>query len=322
MRSPRQAFTLIELLVVIAIIAILAAILFPVFAQARDKARQATCTSNLKQFGIAFAMYASDYDGYFPNPGGRDVTNAPVCRTSPFTIRNCAAWYSTNKNTTTNTVENFEYGVWPYIKQRGNSTDNLWSCPNSLRGSDGTFALGQNFSMNDYSRAFHPGQGVTCAGNLPAGSSLTYYSGLNPDMVGTGSNPNGPQGPAQHIILTEIVQNDQGNNNRNVSLYFSFSPNGRASRYGRPAPASGCTTSAVAGDALPTGAMEEYHAGVSTFLFADAHVKAMRPTQTFMAIEDPDVQRLNPSYANAKGGRRGGGTVQMWNPNIGGVTYP
>ena len=58
----RKGFTLIELLVVIAIIAILAAILFPVFAQAREKARQSSCLSNLKQIGTATQMYAQDYD--------------------------------------------------------------------------------------------------------------------------------------------------------------------------------------------------------------------------------------------------------------------
>ena len=61
----RRGFTLIELLVVIAIIAILAAILFPVFAKAREKARQASCQSNLKQLALACLMYAQDYDEHF-----------------------------------------------------------------------------------------------------------------------------------------------------------------------------------------------------------------------------------------------------------------
>jgi len=62
----QRGFTLIELLVVIAIIAILAAILFPVFARAREKARQSSCTSNCKQIGLAFQMYATDYDQMYP----------------------------------------------------------------------------------------------------------------------------------------------------------------------------------------------------------------------------------------------------------------
>ncbi|MGQ9525340.1 MAG: DUF1559 family PulG-like putative transporter [Armatimonadota bacterium] len=65
----RSAFTLIELLVVIAIIAILAAILFPVFARAREKARQTTCLNNLKQLGTGFQMYIDDWDGGFPFAG-------------------------------------------------------------------------------------------------------------------------------------------------------------------------------------------------------------------------------------------------------------
>ena len=82
-RRRRPAFTLIELLVVIAIIAILAAILFPVFAQAREKARMTACLSNMKQIGTALTMYAQDYDetlplndyvgnGLGPLPGWRD----------------------------------------------------------------------------------------------------------------------------------------------------------------------------------------------------------------------------------------------------------
>lgn len=76
-RSAR-AFTLIELLVVIAIISILAAILFPVFARARENARKATCTSNLRQLGMAMAMYSQDYDENYPVCNFSDtLTGAP-----------------------------------------------------------------------------------------------------------------------------------------------------------------------------------------------------------------------------------------------------
>src|SRR5689334_23678413 len=66
MRRIRYGFTLIELLVVIAIIAILAAILFPVFAQAREKARTISCLNNAKQMGTALMMYHQDYDEILP----------------------------------------------------------------------------------------------------------------------------------------------------------------------------------------------------------------------------------------------------------------
>jgi len=81
MNRRQSGFTLIELLVVIAIIAILAAILFPVFAQARAKARQASCVSNMKQISLAMLMYAQDYDEVLPQPGSlpRWQANGAAC---------------------------------------------------------------------------------------------------------------------------------------------------------------------------------------------------------------------------------------------------
>jgi prepilin-type N-terminal cleavage/methylation domain-containing protein len=113
----RHAFTLIELLVVIAVIAILAALLFPVFAQAREKARQAACMSNLKQIGLAVAMYTQDYDERLPDR--RDLK-----ATLPGGYRPWTSWPPSDPRAGWAAVV-FD----PYIKNTA-----IWSCP-SVAGS-------------------------------------------------------------------------------------------------------------------------------------------------------------------------------------------
>jgi prepilin-type N-terminal cleavage/methylation domain-containing protein/prepilin-type processing-associated H-X9-DG protein len=108
--ATRRAFTLIELLVVIAIIAILAAILFPVFAQAREKARQASCLSNVKQIGLAVMMYAQDYDEVLPQTGWQGPC------TNPTSLAAGDAWWSG--------VHAFPTATAPYIKNW-----NIYQCP-------------------------------------------------------------------------------------------------------------------------------------------------------------------------------------------------
>ena len=113
------AFTLIELLVVIAIIAILAAILFPVFAQAREKARQTACVSNLKQIGSALAMYEQDYDERLPD---RHIdlkgSNPAVCLPGGWKPWGAAWPFSDPRAGWAQVV--FE----PYLKN-----NEIWSCP-------------------------------------------------------------------------------------------------------------------------------------------------------------------------------------------------
>lgn len=143
--SRRSAgFTLIELLVVIAIIAILAAILFPVFAQAREKARQTSCLSNTKQLGLSAMMYVQDYDELYPPAFG---SRSPVGATSPdsnpwgWQFRNPAPndW-STGLSATTKRMAQSSYinVLNPYIKSAG-----LWACPSGIekQAYDGSTAI-------------------------------------------------------------------------------------------------------------------------------------------------------------------------------------
>jgi prepilin-type N-terminal cleavage/methylation domain-containing protein len=103
MRRAFTAFTLIELLVVIAIISILAAVLFPVFARARESARRTTCTSNLRQHGQSLTMYLQDYDEMFPVANFNDMLyNFPVQvhrdgNNKPITLQSVAGPYVKNQ---------------------------------------------------------------------------------------------------------------------------------------------------------------------------------------------------------------------------------
>jgi len=145
----RTGFTLIELLVVIAIIAILAAILFPVFARAREKARQASCTSNLKQLALAWIMYAQDYD-----------------ETSVFSRAHVNCWIQPTDLQIAQGGRPFYAVLTPYIKN-----DQLWDCPSAnIR------ARCANNSMNCY----NVNRAIT-AGMVPATFRITY--GGNDQMM-------------------------------------------------------------------------------------------------------------------------------------------
>jgi prepilin-type N-terminal cleavage/methylation domain-containing protein/prepilin-type processing-associated H-X9-DG protein len=117
-------FTLIELLVVIAIIAILAAILFPVFAQAREKARQISCLSNVKQISLAYTMYVQDYDETSPQMSGNDYTTLLYPYVKSAALFLCPDRTDTNAieapDGVNNTTKSIGYGYnWGPIQRRG-----------------------------------------------------------------------------------------------------------------------------------------------------------------------------------------------------------
>ena len=145
----RSAFTLIELLVVIAIIAILAAILFPVFAQAREKARGAACLSNSKQIGLGMMQYVQDYDEVYPG-----------------------VWLG-NEGPATEAY-NWRFAIEPYVK-----SVQVFKCPSNRFGTDENYWRG-DFAANPrkwYPNNYVPNQAIMKQPGVPVTASNASWAG-------------------------------------------------------------------------------------------------------------------------------------------------
>jgi len=247
----RKGFTLIELLVVIAIIAILAAILFPVFAQAREKARSISCISNMKQLGLGIAQYQQDYDeqllkSFYAFPAGN-----PPNWGGP----NGSLYYS------------WRLAVQPYVK----NTTGVFTCPSDAFLGQQTYYTNQSSGPAD--AALPGGVGDFMPASYAVNSSVIGFAN------GNANSPTGtPQGddalaqidaPADTI---EVVDSRSGWGDTH-SVFIGKPSNGNANQgngnyKGGKAPAFG-----------PEG-MYQVHQGRVNFLFADAHAKAMKLAQT------------------------------------------
>jgi prepilin-type N-terminal cleavage/methylation domain-containing protein len=218
-RSQKTGFTLIELLVVIAIIAILAAILFPVFAQAREKARQATCMSNMKQNGLALLQYVEDYDERMPqaklNSGGMWIdfniyTTPPDLRPGNVALRSLE-WANS---------------IQPYMKNYG-----VFDCPstetNSINVSTAKstpprIALTFNGDLQMYPQAgiLSPAS-VIMVWTGHQKTAYTGYSDANPQLVC-------PIGNADCIYQPTALANGncpQANGGTDLLIVYSGQPN-------------------------------------------------------------------------------------------------
>jgi prepilin-type N-terminal cleavage/methylation domain-containing protein/prepilin-type processing-associated H-X9-DG protein len=170
-KEPSRGFTLIELLVVVAIIGQLAAILFPVFARARENARRASCMSNLKQIGLGLMMYVQDYDERYPPnlTGTRTVA-------SSYTVRNDTSFPSGAFNVSDG--GNYGHyiswmdGIFPYVK-----SVQIFICPSAQDKTYSSYGYNEFMSNWIYSSPGPPAvpiQGISMA-SVPRPSELVAF---------------------------------------------------------------------------------------------------------------------------------------------------
>ena len=229
-RASRPGFTLVELLVVIAIISILAAMLFPVFARARENARRSSCQSNLKQLGLGVLQYAQDYDEKYP-----------LRRFAPF---GAGAAYSSSDAAPLDYDQNsWRSVIQPYIK-----STQLFACPSNP----------QNVHQS-YDPEFARSYAANWAYDLsaPAGVDRGVFNQSVPRALAA------MVAPAQTIAVTEIS---------NVP-WVAFNVDRDSANY-EDSGKGGISTDSY-GQRLFVG-----HLGTTNYLFADGHVKALRPMQT------------------------------------------
>jgi prepilin-type N-terminal cleavage/methylation domain-containing protein/prepilin-type processing-associated H-X9-DG protein len=173
----RRGFTLIELLVVIAIIAILASILFPVFARAREKARQSSCLANVKQLGIAIQMYTDDYDETLPrySNGTVMVSGSPQIQTWARVIKPY--------------VKNNQLYICPSKKTNGwmfeDDTDKVWA-PCGYGVNDAYVFPGTGYSVVSLAQFEDPASTITLSERYQLNTAIIYAPVLR---GGAGANP-------------------------------------------------------------------------------------------------------------------------------------
>jgi prepilin-type N-terminal cleavage/methylation domain-containing protein/prepilin-type processing-associated H-X9-DG protein len=240
----RAGFTLIELLVVIAIIAILAAILFPVFAKAREKARQTSCLSNEKQVGLALISYTQDYDEKFP----------PVAGTAVGTDGNTyvATWGVTTEYGTAAPVIPIPGLTQAYIKN-----DQLFLCPSAaIRPSGGLHTTGDDYMYNDMvagaSQAKMAAPASTVLMSESDGASIDDGpggTGVEPLLFNFGHALAGPTSTTASVLGTSTATLSGANSVLNYTL-------------------GGQTTS----DAINLNVVDR-HTNGGNFLLGDGHVK-------------------------------------------------